>query len=178
MQLSSFDQKQAKYSTPIRFVSIQADFQSSLCKLSAILDVLTRRKEETSLLRVPQKILVVSLCTIIQSLCFTVQSHRMASFFSPGQKRKKKISPLQDSWASLVRMTKTLAPSQAGVYVNLYKHICQWAFFRAPIPAQMGHINHSLGFLLTEWEQGPTYLWQTPECFPLPTGLPRRGDGR
>lgn len=92
MQLSSFDQKQAKYSTPIRFVSIQADFQSSLCKLSAILDVLTRRKEETSLLRVPQKILVVSLCTIIQSLCFTVHSHRMASYFSPGQKKKKNLS--------------------------------------------------------------------------------------
>lgn len=91
MQLSSFDQKQAKYSTPIRFVSIQADFQSSLCKLSAILDVLTRRKEETSLLRVPQKILVVSLCTIIQSLCFTVHSHRMASYFSPGQKKKKSL---------------------------------------------------------------------------------------
>ena len=155
-------------------MSIQADFQSSFGKLRAILDVLTRRKEETSLLRVPQKILVASLCTVIQSLFFTVHPHRMASYFSPG---KNIFSPLRDSRTSLVRMTKTLAPSQAGVYVNLYRHICQWAFFRAPIPAQIGHINHSPGFFLTEGEQGPTYLWQTPECFPLPTGLPRRGDG-
>lgn len=74
---------------------------------------------------------------------------------------KKFLSPLRDARAILARMTKTLAPSQAGVYVNLYKHICQWAFFRAPIAAQMGHINQGPGFFLTEWEQGPTYLWQT-----------------
>jgi hypothetical protein len=109
------------------FMPFQADFHNALSRLSPLLDVLTKkkkknRKEKVSLVTIPQKVLVVSLSTIIQNLFSTVHRHKPASHFSSG---KKILSPLRDSRASLARMTRMLASSQAGVYVNLYKHICQ-----------------------------------------------------
>lgn len=74
------------------FMPVQADFHNALSRLSPLLDVLTKkkkkknRKEKVSLVTIPQKVLVVSLSTIIQNLFSTVHRHKPASHFSPGKK--------------------------------------------------------------------------------------------
>lgn len=132
-----------------------------------------RRKEKVSLIEIPQKALVVSLSTIIQTLFSTVHPHRPASDFSSS---KKFISPLRDSRATLQGWPQPLIQTRLEF---------MWIF------TSTSASEHSSGLpLLPKWAtsiMAQASSWQSENKdlliydkllhASLPAGLPRRGDG-
>lgn len=101
---------------------VQAYSHNALSRLSPLLDVVAKKKERESEPCKNSTENSGSFPLYIGRAYSPLGIPQTGLYFSPG---KKFLSPLRDSRAILARMTKTLAPSQAGVYVNLYKHICQ-----------------------------------------------------